>query len=501
MYDHRVRPSATVIGMAFTLAGCLSLSACSERAPSDKEEKTMAAADQAPAPAPASADAVSTEEARVIARDAYVYGIPLVDTYKTVYAFNVDTSNPQYKGPFNSVLNIARVFTPDDTAFVTPNSDTPYSFAMLDLRAEPVVITVPKMEKDRYFVFQLMDLYTFNFDYIGSRATGNGGGSFLIAGPGWKGEAPKGITKVIRSETDLVSVVGRTQLFNAADLENVKKIQAGYKVQPLSAFTGAPAPPPAPAIAWIKPTPPAQDRTSLEFFNQLAFLLQFAQPPHPSESSLRQRFAQLGIEPGKPFDASNLSPQMQAALKEGMADGQRQIDAKRASLGGKTDALFGDRNFLKNDYVARATGTQVGIGANSREEAMYPILDKDADGQPLDGSKGAYTLRFAKDQLPPVDAFWSVTMYGLPKQLLVKNPINRYLINSPMLPELKKDPDGGLTIYVQAESPGKEKQANWLPAPNGPFVMFMRYYRPKPALLENRWTTPAVIKTPDGAGQ
>lgn len=490
MYAHRIRPSTVVFGLTLVIAGCLSISACSDRVPSNRERTTMATS-----PTP------SSEEARAIAQDAYVYGIPMVDTYKTVYAFNVDTSNPQYKGPFNSILNIARVFTPDDTAFVTPNSDTPYSFAMLDLRAEPVVISVPKMAEDRYFVFQLMDLYTFNFDYIGSRATGNGGGSFLIAGPGWKGDAPKGITKVIRSETDLVSVVGRTQLFNAADLENVKKIQAGYTVQPLSAFTGMPAPPPAPAIDWIKPTPPAQDRTSLEFFNQLAFLLQFAQPPHPSEAALRERFAKLGIEPGKPFDVNQLSPQMQTALKEGMAEGQKQIDAKRASLGGKTDALFGNRDFLKNDYIARATGTQVGIGANSREEAMYPILDKDANGQPLDGSKGAYTLRFANDQLPPVDAFWSLTMYGLPQQQLVKNPIDRYLINSPMLPELKKDPDGGLTIYVQAESPGKEKQANWLPAPNGPFVMFMRYYRPKPALLEDRWTTPAVVRTVSSDGK
>ncbi len=166
-------------------------------------------------------------------------------------------------------------------------------------------------------------------------------------------------------------------------------------------------------------------------------------------------------------------------------------------MGGKTDTLFGDRDFLKNDYVARATGTQVGIGANSREEAMYPILDKDASGQPLDGSKGRYTLHFAKGELPPVDAFWSVTMYGLPQQLLVKNPINRYLINSPMLPELKKDADGGLTIYIQNQSPGKDKQANWLPAPEGPFVMFMRYYRPKRELLENRWQTPPVEKARD----
>ena len=238
---------------------------------------------------PAAHAAVSEAEARAIARDAYVYGLPMVDQYRVMYAYSVDKTNPQYQGPFNSILNIARVFTPDDTAFVTPNSDTPYSFAGLDLRSEPVVITVPKMEKNRYFVFQLMDLYTFNFAYIGSRTTGNNGGNYLIAGPGWKGATPKGITNVVHSETSLVSVVGRTQLFNPDDLDNVKKIQAGYKVQPLSAFEGTQAPPPAPPVDWIKPIPPTEERTSLGFFNELAFLLQFAQPPHASEIALRKR--------------------------------------------------------------------------------------------------------------------------------------------------------------------------------------------------------------------
>ncbi len=441
---------------------------------------------------PAAHAEVTEAQARAIGRDAYVYGLPMVDTYRVMYAYSVDKDNPQYKGPFNSVLNIARVFTPDDTAFVTPNSDTPYTFSGLDLRTEPVVVTVPKMEKNRYFVFQLMDLYTFNFAYIGSRTTGNDGGNYMFAGPGWKGATPKGITKVIHSETSLVNIVGRTQLFNPDDLDNVKKIQAGYKLQPLSTFEGTPAPPQAPAVNWIKPIPPSEERTSLAFFNELAFLLQFAQPPHPSEVALRKRFAEVGIEPGKPFDASTLSPALQAALKQGMLDGQKAIDERRASLHGKTDQLFGDRAFLKNDYVARATGTQVGIGANSRDEALYPILDHDAQGQTLDGSKHKYTLRFAKGQQPPVNAFWSITMYDLPQQLLVKNPINRYLINSPMLPNMRTDPDGGITLYIQADSPGKDKESNWLPAPKGPFVTFMRYYWPKPALLDGQWKTPAI---------
>ena len=166
-----------------------------------------------------------------------------------MYAFSIDKSNPQYKGPFNAPLSFARVFTPDDTAFVTPNSDTPYTFLSLDLRAEPIVFTIPAMEKNRYWVFQMMDLYTFNFDYLGTRTTGNGGGTFLVAGPRWKGTVPTGITKVLRPETEFINVVGRTQLFNPADLDNVKKIQSAYKAQPLSAF-------------WVNPLHPLRLRST-----------------------------------------------------------------------------------------------------------------------------------------------------------------------------------------------------------------------------------------------
>jgi len=440
------------------------------------------------APGEPPADAADT---RAIARDAYVYGVPMLGEYQTMHTFSIDTANPQYKGPFNTILNIARVFTPADTAFVTPNSDTPYSFAGLDLRAEPVVITVPKMEPERYFVFQLMDLYTYNFAYIGSRTTGNDGGQYLIAGPDWQGAVPDGITQVIRSETQLVSLVGRTQLFNPADLDNVKRIQAGYRVQPLSAYRGTPAPPAPAAVDWPAPLSGSEARTSPAFFGQLAFLLQFA-PPHPSEVDLRARFARIGIVPGQPLDLAALPPPTLQALKDGMADGQHAIDARRSALGGKMDTLFGTREFLKNDYVARATGTQMGIGANSRDEALYPIYEKDADGAPLDGSQHRYVLRFGKDGLPPVNAFWSLTMYDLPGQLLVANPIDRYLINAAMLPQLKKDADGGVTLYLQHDSPGPDKQSNWLPAPNGPFMAAMRYYWPKPALLQGQWTSPQI---------
>jgi hypothetical protein len=437
--------------------------------------------------------AVTPAVARTIAKEAYVYGFPMEDSYRIMYAFSIDKNSPEYKGPFNQVLNVARVFTPDDKAFVTPNSDTPYTFLGLDLRAEPIVLTVPPIDKKRYYVFQMMDLYTYNFDYVGTRVTGNEGGNYLIAGPHWNGKRPKNIKKVIRAETDLVNVVGRTQMFDAADLDNVKSIQAGYKAQPLSAYEGRPAPAGAGATEWVKPLAPRDQRSSLEFFNELNFLLQFA-PTHPSEVRLRERFARIGIVPGKPFPLSSLSPEMQAALQAGMADGQQEIDARRTALGGNIQNLFGTRAFLKNDYVARAAGAQVGIGANSREEALYPIYEKDDSQQPLDG-KNRYVLRFAKGSLPPVSAFWSLTMYGMPDQLLVKNPINRYLINSPMLPHLNRDADGGLTIYIQHDAPGGGKDANWLPAPEGPFMLTMRYYLPKAALLNGQWESPQVHRT------
>lgn len=188
------------------------------------------------------ADATAAE-ARAIAKEAYIYGFPMVDSYRIQHAYFVDTKNPEYKGPWNQIINIPRVYTPADTAIQTPNSDTPYSFVGMDLRAEPIVLTVPPIEKDRYFSIQLIDWYTFNFDYIGSRTTGNDG-----AGPGWKGETPAGVKKVFRPETEFVFAVYRTQLFCPGDLDNVKKVQAGYKAEPLSAFLGQPAPAAAPEI-------------------------------------------------------------------------------------------------------------------------------------------------------------------------------------------------------------------------------------------------------------
>ena len=439
---------------------------------------------------------VTPAEARAIAKEAYIYGFPMVDSYRIQHAYFVDSKNPEFKAPWNQIRNFSRVFTPEDKAVQTPNSDTPYSFLGLDLRAEPMVLTVPTIEAGRYFSLQLIDLYTFNFAYIGSRTTGNDGGSFLVAGPGWKGEAPKGVNKVIRAETELVLVAFRTQLFNPGDIENVKKVQAGYKVQPLSTFIGQPAPAAAPAIEFIRPLTPEQQKTSLDFFNILNFALKFC-PTDPSEVQLMAKFARIGIGAGKTLDASKLSPETKRAIEDGMADAwagfaelKKQMDAGKVSSGD----CFGTREVLKNNYLYRMAAAIVGIYGNSRQEAMYPLYLVDSDGQALDASKHRYTLRFAPGQLPPVNAFWSLTMYELPSSLLSANPLNRYLLNSPMLPQFKKDADGGLTFYIQHESPGADKEANWLPAPSGPFFAVMRLYWPKPEALEGTWKQPPLTR-------
>ncbi|HEY0503394.1 MAG TPA: DUF1254 domain-containing protein [Lysobacter sp.] len=485
---NRSREASIRAWLQATMVLILALAGCS------RQEPAAPPAASAPTAAEGKA-ALSADEARAIARDAYVYGFPMVDSYRIQHAYFVDKQNPEYKGGWNQVLNTARVYTPDDKAIQTPNSDTPYSSVGFDLRAEPLVFTVPKIEKNRYFSLQFIDLYTHNFAYVGSRATGNDGGNFLLAGPNWNGETPRGITSVIRSETELGSVLYRTQLFGPSDLENVKKIQAGYKVQPLSAFLGQPAPPPAPAIDFIKPLTNEQERTSPEFFEVLNFLLRYA-PTVPSEVELMQRFGKLGIGPGGSFRVADLSPETLQAVKDGMADAWKEHDALKQKLDAgevTSGELFGTREFLKNNYLNRMLAATAGIYGNSRDEAIYPALVLDAGGQRLDGSN-KYLLRFAPGQLPPVNAFWSVTMYELPSSLLVANPINRYLINSAMLPQLKKDPDGGITLHVQHESPGKALESNWLPAPKGPFLMAMRLYWPKPEALDGTWKAPKVEK-------
>ena len=439
--------------------------------------------------------AITPADARAIAKEAYIYANPMVDNYRIFYGSFVNEQDPEYKTPISQLVNLARVYTHEDRAVQTPNSDTPYSWLALDLRTEPFVLTVPPIEKERYFSIQLIDLYTHNFDYIGSRTTGNAGGDFLIVGPGWNGHVPEGITKQIRCETELAIAIYRTQLFNPADMENVKAVQAGYKVRPLSAFLGKPSPKAAPAIDFIQPLTREEIMTSPKIFQQLNFVLQFC-PTHPSEKDLTSRFAKLDIGPGKNFVWDTFSPEIQAAIGQGIADAWADFaDLKKQAEAGKVGSgdIFGTREHLKNNYLYRMAGAVLGIWGNSEQEAIYPSYYVDSEGEKLDGAYN-YTLRFAPDQLPPVHSFWSLTMYELPASLLVENPINRYLLNSPMVPDLLQDADGGITLYIQHDSPGKGKEPNWLPAPKGSFSVVMRLYWPKAEALDGTWHLPKLQK-------
>ncbi len=439
---------------------------------------------------------VTPEEARQIAKEAYTYANPMVDHYRGLYNYFINTNSSDYKGPWNKVINMARVYTHEDRTIQTANSDTPYSFVAMDLRSEPMVLTLPEIEEGRYYSVQLIDMYTHNFEFIGTRTTGNNGGHFLIAGPGWKSEIPDGIEKLIQSETEWVLAVYRTQLFNPDDLDKVKQIQSEYKLQPLSSFLDLPAPEAAPDIQFIEPLTQDEIKTSPKVFEQLNYLLQFC-PTHPSEKELMKRFAKLGIGAGQEFNWDNFSPEVQDAIKQGMADAWEDFAIFKSQVeAGEIGSaeVFGTREHLNNNYGYRMLAAVVGIWGATAEEAIYPTYYVDSENEPLNGAN-KYTLRFEPGQLPPVNAFWSLTMYELPASLLAENPLNRYLLNSPMMDDFVFDDDGGLTLYFQHESPGKEKEPNWLPSPEGPFSVVMRLYLPKPETLSGEWVRPHIVKS------
>ena len=454
---------------------------------------------------------IGIDEFRATAEQAYLYAFPMLVGYKVLHDYNVDKTSGAYIAPFNQLHNEARVFTPKDTTIVTPNSDTPYSLVQLDLRAEPMVICLPEIEKNRYYDVQLTDMYTNNFGYMGSRTTGNGAGCHMVAGPEWRGETPKGLKSVFTSDTDFTFTIFRTQLFNAADMPNVQRVQAGYRVEPLSAFLGQAAPAAAPAIDWPALTPSA---LGADFPKYLNFLLQFAPVSAlpEAEQKLLASFAKIGITAGEPFDSSKLSAAQQAALGDAVKAATAKIDTTAASVGATVNgwqvgAAAGSREFFNGNWALRAAGAKLGIYGNDAEEAAYPFARNDVNGVPLDGSQHNYTLTFPAGALPPVNAFWSITMYDGETQLLIDNPINRYLINSTMLPDLKTNADGSLTLFIQHESPGKDRESNWLPAPAGPMFLVMRLYWPKaeaPSVLpvgQGSWQPPGIVPVRNARAQ
>jgi hypothetical protein len=464
-------PSRRILLTGAAAGGLLSLMACGK--PAEK------------APAAATAD-----NPRGIAKEAWIYAYPMLMNYQTLAKDVLDPKDPGYIGGFGRFRHYAQFFTPANRDIVTPNNDTPYSWAWLDLRAEPWVLSVPAGSTDRYYVHQWMDLFTQIFGYVGVRATGYEPGSYLIAGPKWSGPTPPGIKSVLKSETDLVIDLGRTALHGPSDTAALKAFQAQYRLQPLSAFTNTTPPPPAPAISF--PTWDKAKALGPEFIGYLNFLLTFCQPPDPSETDLMQRFATIGIEPGLPFDLASKPAALRQAIADGAADGAAALKAKVA-VTESSIGMFGSRAQLKNDYLTRAVAAAMGIYGNAAEEAVYVGARLDSTGQPLDGA-ARYQVRLDKAHLPPASFFWSATMYDLPNRLLVANPINRYSLGS-QTNGLRYEPDGSLILYIQRDDPGTDKTSNWLPSPaKGPFNIVFRLYGPSPEAQKGGWPPPAVVK-------
>ncbi len=446
-------------------------------------------------------DDLSADSARTIARTGYMVTYPLVMYYRTMYVQAIDPASSSYAGGFGTWLHLG-VSSPDDTDIVTPNNDTPYSYAWVDLRAEPQVLTLPPCEGERYYTSQWNDLWGFVLDNPGSVLDGNDGGDYLLAGPDWDGPAPDGIRRVIRGESQFLGTLSRVQLYDMDDLDNVRHVQQGFSLQPLSSYLGT-SPPDEPApIDWPQWDEGAEATEA--FWSHLAFLLQFVEL-HDQDAGILAELATIGITAGAAWRGDDLPPDIRDALAAGMEDARNELlDASqramvptrmfqtRATLTDPTTAADSDAQG-GFDYFQRSLGVWVGIFGNWANQAVYLASPVDEAGEVTDGSKWDYTMTFPAGRTPPVKYFWSMTMYRLPERWLVANPIDRYSIGS-RTPGLVTDADGALTIYIQASSPGPDRESNWLPSPNGPFWIVLRTYGPSDELQTSEWPQPPIVR-------
>ena len=447
---------------------------------------------QAPAPSTAGAEAeVSPAEAKAIAEEAYVYAYPMLENYRTMYVQAIDKNSGGYLGAFNKFEHSSELLGPDFNEIVRPNNDTLYSFAWLDVRAQPIIITVPQVEA-RYYSVQLVDMFTQNIAYIGTRSTGDGPGSYLVAGPQWQGAKPGSVAEVIQSDSEFIYCIVRIEVRGAKDIPAVTKLQEQLRLTPMYQFLGRSRIPVATGITF--PRYDARKVASAGFVDYLNLLLTQVRIPK-SEGAMMERFAKIGIRPGMLSASLQFSAATREAVDAGVGAALVKISKVAQDLStlegveGRAAegwvgvvGMFGSPKEMAGRYLVRAAAAMMGLYGNDAEEAYYPVANLAANGDPLNAADYRYVLHFAADELPPVDAFWSLTMYGLPDQLMVSNPINRYSVGDRS--KLRRDQDGSVTVYIQQESPGKKNESNWLPAPNGPFSLQLRMYLPKPGALE-----------------
>jgi hypothetical protein len=417
---------------------------------------------------------------------------------------NVEQGKESFKGPMNTFVNVPEYPPADFKGVVRSNFDTLYSASWLDMTKEPLVISVPDTN-GRYYLLPMLDMWTDAFASPGWRTTGTKAGTFLLTPPGWRPDLrdrfidefklPKE-TQRIDAPTPYVWLIGRTKTDGPSDYDAVHKIQAGYKITLLSEWGKEPKP----VEIKIDPsidmkTPPKTQVDTMpagKYFTLAAEVLKL-QPPHITDEPMLAELKKIGIEVGKSFDISKLDPVVQKALESAPPDAQKLMTWKLPTLARVANGWAMNTDTVGvygNYYLKRAILAQQGLGANVPEDAIYPLNLGDAEGKPLDGTN-KYTIMFEKNVMPPVDAFWSITLYDS-AGFQVGNSLNRFAVSSWM--PFKYNADGSLDLYIQNESPGKDKEANWLPAPKEPFNLLMRMYAPKSDALIGKWNPPAVTK-------
>jgi hypothetical protein len=435
-------------------------------------------------------------ESREIGAEAFIYLYPLVMMDATRRQMtNSDAGQRPGFGPMNAFSHLRAVPPVEFKAVPWPNSDTLYSLAWLDLTAEPLIISVPDTG-GRYYLLPVQDMWTDVVAVPGRRTTGTRPGHFAVVGPGWQGQLPDGVRR-IDAPTPVVWVMGRTQTNGPADHPAVRQVQDGYTVTPLSRWGQAPQP----VTVEVDPgvdmtTPPAEQVNALsaaDFFGYAGELLKI-HPPHVTDWSVLARMRRIGLEPGASFDLGALEPAVRHGLEQAPAAALQAMRAKVPNLAAtvngwqmpvETMGVYG------NHYLKRATLAMLGLGSNPPEDAVYPLTFVDADGQPLTGEHD-YVLHFDPGTLPPVQAFWSVTLYDT-DGFQVANSLDRRALSD--RDPLRYNADGSLDLYIQYATPGPEREANWLPGPSGPLVLFLRLYEPKPEVLDGRWAPPAARRT------
>ena len=446
---------------------------------------------------PSHAQVETPDEAKAVAMDAYIYGYSLV-TMEMTRRVSTNVTKPEgTKGPMGQLVRLREYPTAAFKDVTAPNADTLYTIVWIEVGKEPWVLSLPNAH-GRYYLFPMLDGWTNVFQVPGKRTTGTGAQMYAITGPGWKGKLPAGV-KEYNSPTSMVWVLGRIYCTGTPeDYAKVHKMQDEISVMPLSSFGKPYTPPPGTVDPDIDMKTPVREQVNAldtaAYFNLLAMLMK-DNPPAKPDATMVAKMAKLGIVPGAPFDFRKLDPAVQEVLKDVPKEGFEKIMAHFKSAGKDINGwIFTTKTGLYGtDYLQRALITAIGLGANRPQDAVYPTSEIDVEGKPYMGNNN-YVMRFPKGQLPPVDGFWSLTMYDA-EYFFYANPLNRYTLSARNA--LKANADGSVDLYLQHENPGPDKESNWLPAPEGRFIPMLRLYWPKekpPSIIDGTWKISAVKK-------